>query len=176
MTFQKILVALDRSSQSRVVFEQALAQALGTGAELLLMHTIRLESDLATGPFLGIGTIADVNMYGSLRQLQQERLQQNLEQARGWLEPMRAEAIARGIVAEINCHGGEPSTAICDRARDWGADLIVIGRRGHQGLTEVVLGSVSNAVVHHAPCSVLVVQGVKRDLSATPEQAVEAVR
>ncbi|NEO65320.1 MAG: universal stress protein, partial [Moorea sp. SIO4G2] len=38
--------------------------------------------------------------------------------------------------------------------------LIVLGRRGLGGLKEMVLGSVSNYVVHHAPCSVLVVQGV----------------
>ena len=47
-----------------------------------------------------------------------------------------------------------------ESSQNWEADLIVIGRRGHQGLSEILLGSVSNYVVHHAPCSVLVVQGV----------------
>lgn len=176
MTFQKILVALDRSSQSHTVFEQALSQSIQEGAELLLLHTVRIESDLATGPFLGIGTIADVNMYGSLRQLQQERLQQDLEQARDWLELLKEQAIAQGVAASVECCGGEPSTVICDRAGDWGADLIVIGRRGHQGLTEVVLGSVSNAVVHRAPCSVLVVQGISPKNNSTPEAAIKAMR
>ncbi|WP_442949349.1 universal stress protein [Nostoc sp.] len=41
----------------------------------------------------------------------------------------------------------------------WGADLIVLGRRGLKGFAELLAGSVSNHVVHHSPCSVLVVQG-----------------
>jgi nucleotide-binding universal stress UspA family protein len=45
-------------------------------------------------------------------------------------------------------------------ARTWNADLIVIGRRGLRGLAEMFLGSVSNHVIHHAHCSVLVVQGI----------------
>ncbi len=40
-----------------------------------------------------------------------------------------------------------------------GADLIVVGRRGRSGLSELILGSASNYVLHHAPCSVLTLQG-----------------
>ncbi|MGQ9872468.1 universal stress protein [Leptodesmis sp.] len=39
-----------------------------------------------------------------------------------------------------------------------GADLILIGNRGHTGLKELFLGSASNYVLHHAPCSVLTVK------------------
>jgi nucleotide-binding universal stress UspA family protein len=45
------------------------------------------------------------------------------------------------------------------QAQIWHADLIVMGRRGVSGMHELFLGSVSNYVTHHAPCSVLVVQG-----------------
>ena len=45
---------------------------------------------------------------------------------------------------------------------------MVIGRRGHKNISEMFLGSVSNYVMHHAPCSVLVVQG------ANAVEAVEA--
>ncbi|MCZ8054719.1 MAG: universal stress protein, partial [Microcystis sp. LE19-12.2C] len=47
---------------------------------------------------------------------------------------------------------------ICKVAREENIDLIVIGRRGRSGLGELFLGSVSNYVLHHAPCSVLIVQ------------------
>ena len=43
-------------------------------------------------------------------------------------------------------------------AKDWNADLIIMGRRGLTGLSEMFLGSVSNYVVHHASCSVLLIQ------------------
>ena len=60
---------------------------------------------------------------------------------------------------EFDCRLGNPGSVICDAAREWGADLIVVGRRGYKGLTEVLLGSVSSHVVRNAHCSVLIVQG-----------------
>ena len=53
----------------------------------------------------------------------------------------------------------EPSEKeqIIELAREWGADLIVVGSHG-RGFWGRLLGSVSTGVVHHAPCSVLVVR------------------
>jgi nucleotide-binding universal stress UspA family protein len=65
----------------------------------------------------------------------------------------------QGIMAESSYQTGDPGTNICDLARSWGADLIVLGRRGLKGFAELLAGSVSNHGVHHAPCSVLVAQG-----------------
>jgi nucleotide-binding universal stress UspA family protein len=62
----------------------------------------------------------------------------------------------------LDCQLGEAGSLICKAAQNWGTDLIVIGRRGHRWLSEILLGSVSNYVVHHALCSVLVVQGITR--------------
>ena len=45
---------------------------------------------------------------------------------------------------------------ICDIASAWNADLIVMGRHGRLGLEELLMGSVSNYVTHHAHCAVLV--------------------
>ncbi|MEY3330640.1 MAG: hypothetical protein RLZZ115_3525 [Cyanobacteriota bacterium] len=42
--------------------------------------------------------------------------------------------------------------------KKWGADLVIVGRRNRSELAELFLGSVSNYVVHHVKCSVLVVQ------------------
>ena len=53
---------------------------------------------------------------------------------------------------------GPPAQVIVEEAEDWGADLIVVGSHGYGFWQRALLGSVSNAVVHHAPCSVLVVR------------------
>jgi len=53
---------------------------------------------------------------------------------------------------------GSPAQVIVDEAESWGADLIVMGSRGLGPWNRLLLGSVSNAVVHHANCSVEVVR------------------
>ena len=58
---------------------------------------------------------------------------------------------------------GSPQRVIVETAREWGADLIVIGSHGYGFWSRALLGSVSNSVVHHAPCSVLVVRTHKED-------------
>ena len=59
---------------------------------------------------------------------------------------------------------GSPKEVIVERAEEWGADLIVMGSRGLGAWNRLLLGSVSNAVAHHAKCSVEI---VRRPKSAT---------
>lgn len=59
---------------------------------------------------------------------------------------------------------GAPGPAICDMAVEIGADVIVMGSRGHGGLRRAVLGSVSDHVVRHAPCPVLITNVHDRDV------------
>lgn len=59
---------------------------------------------------------------------------------------------------------GDPGGAICAVARDIDADVVVMGSHGRGVLKRVVLGSVSEYVIHHAPCPVLVVrEGAEHD-------------
>jgi nucleotide-binding universal stress UspA family protein len=53
---------------------------------------------------------------------------------------------------------GKPEQTICDVAREVGADVIVVGSHGRTGLGRLLIGSVSEHVVRHAPCPVLVVR------------------
>ena len=50
------------------------------------------------------------------------------------------------------------ASAIVDLAEELGADLIIMGTRGHTGLKHVLLGSVAERTLRHAPCSVLTVK------------------
>jgi len=65
---------------------------------------------------------------------------------------------------------GEPRSVILDTAKEWGADLIVVGSHGRRGLDRFLLGSVSEAVAIHAPCSVRVVRA-----SQHPKESSDAV-
>ena len=58
--------------------------------------------------------------------------------------------------AELRVLTGSPGPAICDLATELGASAIVIGSRGRGGFRRAVLGSVSDHVVRHAPCPVVV--------------------
>jgi nucleotide-binding universal stress UspA family protein len=56
---------------------------------------------------------------------------------------------------------GIPAQVLLDACD--GADLLVVGSRGHGGFTEALLGSVSQHCVHHAPCPVVVIRGQDHD-------------
>lgn len=56
---------------------------------------------------------------------------------------------------------GLPKQAIVEEAENWGADLIIMGSHGYGFWNRAVLGSVSNAVSHQAPCSVLIARPPK---------------
>jgi len=57
---------------------------------------------------------------------------------------------------------GSPDSRIVETAEKIGADLIIVGSHGYNRWERLLLGSVSDSVVHHAPCSVLVVRNPKQ--------------
>ncbi|MBA3716005.1 MAG: universal stress protein [Pyrinomonadaceae bacterium] len=63
-----------------------------------------------------------------------------------------------GVTAEAVVRHGDPRTVIVEEAEHWSADLIVVGARGYTGLAKFLMGSVSQAIVSGAPCSVMVVR------------------
>ncbi len=62
------------------------------------------------------------------------------------------------VTIETEVIADSPREAIVRVATEWEADLIVVGSHGYGFWDRMLLGSVSDAVVHHAPCSVLVVR------------------
>lgn len=67
-----------------------------------------------------------------------------------------------GRQAESDLREGDPATQIIEAARDTKGDLIVIGTRGHTGVTRLVMGSVAHTVLSHSHCSVLVIHQPRR--------------
>jgi nucleotide-binding universal stress UspA family protein len=157
--FQKVLVALDCSDMGRPVFDTALALAKSTQASLLLVHVLSpLNSGSPTPLYLDAGamypTLYEESMKGQMQEWEMFK-QQGLD----YLRSRTDEAQAAQLTVDCRQVVGDPGRQICDLAMEWSADLVVVGRRGHLGLGEFLLGSVSNYVMHHATCSVLTVQG-----------------
>ena len=68
------------------------------------------------------------------------------------------ELLAAQFSATPSVHEGEPRRVILDAAAEWHPDVIVMGSHGKRGIDRFLLGSVSEGVVRHAPCSVNVVR------------------
>ena len=156
MSYNRILVALDKSLQTGVVFEESLSIAEKCKSRLMLFYCI--NSDIVNEAFSSIGTIGDIDIYGTLHKQYQQNLLHEIKEVNIWLESCCQQANIRKIPAEFKHGFGTVGKKICEVAELWGADLIILGRRGHKGISEILLGSVSSYILHHAPCSVLVVQ------------------
>ncbi|MFN9174629.1 MAG: universal stress protein [Synechocystis sp.] len=153
MAYHKIFVALAHAESTDDVFTQALDLAQKDQAQLMLFHAIPLESQQFT---------AYPSFYGedALRFSQsiQTHIEQQEAQTREWLKDLTAKAQQAGVPCEWDWKVGEAGRWVRDLAKNWEADLVVVGRRGLRGMAELFLGSVSSYIVHHVNCSVLVVQ------------------
>jgi nucleotide-binding universal stress UspA family protein len=158
MFINKILVALDRSELSKLVFEQALALAKVTQASLMLLHVLSAEEE--GSPYVPV-PYSGFDYYSGVRaqslEVYQEQWNAFKRESLEMLQSFCTQADIAGVTTEFTQNSGSPGRCICDVSRSWGADLIIMGRRGHSGLKELFLGSVSNYVLHHAPSSVHIV-------------------
>ncbi len=62
-----------------------------------------------------------------------------------------------GLRARPECRDGDPAAEILATATTMAAGLVIVGTHGRTGLTRLLMGSVARNVLHHAPCSVLIV-------------------
>ena len=156
--FHKILAAMDNSAIAKQVFDEALFLAKASQAQLMLLHVLSSEEEgspaLPAFPNLAYSPMVSNELLTIYQKRWQEFEQLGLE----LLQQAQDEATRAGVSTEFTQNRGNPGRTICKLAQNWEADLIVIGRRGLSGLSELFMGSVSNYVLHHAPCSVLTVQ------------------
>jgi nucleotide-binding universal stress UspA family protein len=158
--FAKILVALDDTTLSSTILEESIAMAQKMEARLMLLHVLTpLEvNHLGIHPGgLGIEGFFPILNEQTLKQYSEEW---HAYEAHGMaqLQGHMRSATERGVAVECNQSAGDPGQSICKVAQEWGADLILMGRNRKSSITELFLGSTSNYVLHHAPCSVLAVQ------------------
>ncbi len=156
-TFHKILVGLDHSELGQQVFASALDLAKITGATLLLIHVLCPDDE--GGPKMP--ALSSLEYYpgldSTLLEIYHEQWQRYEAKGMELLRSRANLATQAGASATILQTTGSPGRVLCETARAQGADLMMVGRRGLVGMQEIFLGSTSNYVLHHAPCSVLVI-------------------
>lgn len=141
-----ILAGVDGSKESLEAARFAQGLAEQTGAVLTYLFSIEPPQVIPVGPLSGYVTTSV------------PRSEDDLKRARVFLDELVAERPQ--VKASTRVELGEPSESICEVAHQLGVDLIVVGARGLGAGRRFLLGSVSDRVVHHAGCPVLVVRPV----------------
>jgi nucleotide-binding universal stress UspA family protein len=142
----KILLAVDESEYSAAAAEAVATRPWPSGTIVRVLTAVEPVVPPAAELWYDAG--------GNIERAQQELTTRAEQLAAGVAETLRAS----GLTVETAIRDGEPRSVIVDEARDWSADLIVIGSHGYTGLKRWLLGSIAQAVVTHAPCSVEVVR------------------
>ncbi|MBE9028499.1 universal stress protein [filamentous cyanobacterium LEGE 11480] len=161
MTYKKIVVGLDQSFKDSAVFARALEQTRRHSTAMTIIHTLKRDPSYSPLNISSSSHTKDArDMMNIISRQHKERLERDKRKAHSWLEMYCQQALAKGIPTQVNCQSGNPGLWICETAQRWDADLIVIGHRENHGLRSVGNSSVTQYVLQHAPCTVMVVQGV----------------
>ena len=145
----KILVATDGSEEARLAAATAADLTRRTGSELYLVH---VGKDLTHWSYSGV----DVGPLPGIDQDELDRQAKRLLEAE--LERLKSSGTE---VAGSRPRRGRAEEEVVDLAEEVGADLIVMGSRGLGGMSRALVGSVSDSVVRHAHCPVMVVRKEK---------------
>lgn len=148
----KLLLAIDGSSFSGPPLRATLSRPWPPGASVRVLSVV--ETLYPIGPEAALAT--------SVVEAQQA-LRKDAEAA---VENARAELAQSGLSADTRVREGNAGQQIVDEATEWGADLVLVGSHGRTGLKRILMGSVAQHVVSHAPCSVEVVRATEAESSA----------
>jgi nucleotide-binding universal stress UspA family protein len=151
----KILYATDGAKQSDAAINAFKQLALNDGDEIKIVSVVDVGMPLA------------VDIYGGYLPDTTELEKAAKENATKLLEDSAAKLRAlcgdKKIDISTDVLFGSPESRIVETADEMKPDLVVVGSHGYSGWERLLIGSVSDSVVHHAPCSVLVVRCSRND-------------
>ncbi|QOV90877.1 universal stress protein [Humisphaera borealis] len=159
--FSRVMVAVDDSKQAEWALELGVRIARTTGAAMAVVHVVPEPGSVS--PELAYAEPA-------LRAERRESAQRLLQEI--------VSRIPEGIKVTSVLHEGAASRHICAAAKDWEADVIVIGTHGRGLLGRLLLGGTAEMVVRHAHCPVLTVAHPPvpaTQLSEEPAEHADAV-
>jgi nucleotide-binding universal stress UspA family protein len=120
-----------------------------TTAEIRVVSTFDPVAPMATEPFA-----ISAEYRAEVEEAARKQAQEHVE---GAVRRLR-ECIPGDLNVKTQVGIGSPGRLITDLAKEWEADLIVAGSHGRGFWTRALVGSTSDSLVHHAPCSVLIVK------------------
>ena len=135
VTFRRILCAVDFARDSLEAFRAAVDMARLRSGFLHVVHVIET-------PPSGSGEV----------------VLEMTQKANAALAELLGSAPSDNLKLTSEISSGDPAVEIVDRARDWRADLIVLGARGVILIEDLAVGGTAEIVTRDAPCSVLVVR------------------
>lgn len=158
-----ILVPLDGSKLSEKALDAA-RRLLSPNGKLTLLTIVQpANPPLTPYPSVqAVDDIADVH----------DDVKHSTKQAEDYIERMAQNLLLQGINARTEIIAGEPAKVIVERATKLGVEIIVMSTHGRSGLSKLLFGSVTENVLHHTPCPVLIVPN--REQERTPDSATDS--
>ncbi|HXY15980.1 MAG TPA: universal stress protein, partial [Terriglobales bacterium] len=158
--FTRILLAIDDSRFSEAAIRMVCEQLHSLGTKLRVLHVVEPPALLVAREMGGYDPTLEHVWEAQTRE------------AEDLVTKVAKKFCGTGLEVTTCVAQGDPKTKILDEAQEWKADLIVIGSHGRAGVARFLMGSVSEAVAHHAHCSVEVVRSTSsiRLQEAAPRQ------
>jgi universal stress protein A len=142
----KILIAIDDSSFSQAALQSVISRPGPPNSTIKVLHVVEPPS-LLMGREMGGYDPEFESVWKAVREQSKELVAKAAEKLRG-----------AGFDVSTELVEGDPKSQILDVAKEWPADLIVLGSHGRRGLSRFLIGSVSQDVVRHAHCSVEIIR------------------
>ncbi len=141
---KNILVPIDGSKGSQLALEKAKELGELNNSKITILNVI---SNLMNNPYL-----LEYDHKLEINEVFSQQAKETLEKAMETFEDYSGE-----IKTEVRL--GDPAQEIIDEAEEGGYDLVVMGNRGLNAFSRVMMGSVSNRVLNHVKTSVYIVKG-----------------
>jgi nucleotide-binding universal stress UspA family protein len=145
----KILIGVDGSKQSDAAID-ACGKFIKSATSVKIISVIEQNYTMATEPFA-----VSAEFYSELAANEKKLAEERVKNAKNYLFKVLGDD-----KTEVNTEVflGNPSQQIVEEAENWKADLIIVGSHGYGFWQRAMIGSVSDSIIHHAHCSVLVVK------------------
>jgi nucleotide-binding universal stress UspA family protein len=156
----KILLAIDGSTCSEAAVKEVIRRPWPAGSELRIVTAVAPPANLTLESWVPSG-----DFYTEISRRDHETARSVVDKALSKLSAVeeRPWKISSKVI------DGSPKQVIVEEAERWGADLIVLGSHGYGSWNRFLLGSVSQAVSLHAPCSVEIVRAAAGNKSKMDE-------